>query len=63
MRKALILLALAAPLLASPALFEPLWSLLTADAGCIADPLGGCAPPPQTDAGCGADPLGCPEGS
>jgi hypothetical protein len=60
MRKTLIALALAAPFLASPALFEPLWSLLTADVGCILDPLGGCtpAPPPQTDSGCILDPWG-----
>jgi hypothetical protein len=65
MRKALIALALAATLLASPALFDPLWSLLTADAGCIGDPLGGCAPTttPQTDEGCILDPYGCPKGS
>jgi len=56
------------------ALATRLWSLLTGlwvpapppqtDAGCAADPNGGClpgqtpTPPPQTDAGCAIDPSG-----
>lgn len=63
MRRTLIALALAVPLISQPALFDSLWSLLSAvwaesapDEGCIADPSGGCAP--RLDEGCIADPNG-----
>ncbi|HWN43407.1 MAG TPA: hypothetical protein VNW71_14360 [Thermoanaerobaculia bacterium] len=63
MRRSLIALALAVPLISQPALFESFWDLLSAvwaesspDAGCGADPSGICAP--NLDEGCGADPDG-----
>jgi hypothetical protein len=51
-------------------LLDVVWSFLASlwdAAGCMPDPLGGCAlgegpPPPTTDEGCRLDPLGCPEG-
>jgi hypothetical protein len=72
MRRMLLLVAVTAPLLGSPQLFDPLWALVstlwngsTVDAGCGFDPYGSCrtAPQPQPDAGCGWDPFGCPQGS
>lgn len=71
MRQTLIAVTLTAALLAGrPALLDQIWALLasfwsesTSDAGCGADPNGGCKPAPQlqSDAGCGADPNGCPK--
>ena len=67
MRRSLLALALAVPLISQPALFDSFWNLLTAvwgesspDGGCVADPDGRCAPAPrpQSDAGCIADPNG-----
>lgn len=72
MRKAFLALALAGSLFTQPTVVETVWSFLTtiwsessSDAGCGADPNGGCFPVPQpeSDAGCGADPNGCPEDS
>ncbi len=71
MRRALLIVAIAASLLnpgVSSSLVDSLWSLLSSasaavDAGCIGDPSGGCQPAPQTDEGCIADPSGCPKGS
>lgn len=69
MRRSLLALALAVPLISQPALLDSFWSLLSAvwaessaDAGCIADPSGRCAPAPQpqADEGCIADPNGGP---
>lgn len=63
MRRFLVAVALTTSL-TQPAFFEPLWAFLSSvwsgastDAGCGADPWGGCAPE-QPDAGCGMDPNG-----
>ncbi|HEX5719410.1 MAG TPA: hypothetical protein VF179_24835 [Thermoanaerobaculia bacterium] len=63
MRRSLIVLALAVPLISQPALFDSFWNLLSAvwagssaDEGCGADPSGICAA--GLDAGCIADPDG-----
>lgn len=59
MRRSLLALALAVPLISQPVLFDPFWNLLSAiweDEGCIGDPSGGCAP--SLDEGCIADPDG-----
>jgi hypothetical protein len=65
MRRSLLALALAVPLLSQPALVDTFWTLLSGvweNAGCGADPDGRCAtiPQPQVDEGCGADPDGRP---
>jgi hypothetical protein len=66
MRRSLLALALAVPLLSQPALVDTFWTLLSevwGDEGCGADPSGRCAATPQleVDAGCGADPSGGPK--
>lgn len=68
MRKALIVLTLAAALASGGSAFlDHAWSLLTSvwstscsDAGLGMDPNGGCRPAPQSDAGLGMDPSGTP---
>ncbi|MFL6200108.1 MAG: hypothetical protein ACJ76J_13090 [Thermoanaerobaculia bacterium] len=67
MRKALIVVALAAALAGGrPSLLGQAWSLLTsiwgessAEGGCASQP-GGCVVTPQTDEGFGMDPNGKP---
>ncbi len=69
MRRALLVVAIAASFLTNPgassSLADSLWSLLSsvwaaADAGCGMDPSGSCQPSPglQLDEGCIADPSG-----
>lgn len=68
MRKALVVLALAASLASGgPNLLDHAWSLLTSvwgtacsDAGLIMDPNGGCRTAPQADEGLIMDPDGKP---
>jgi hypothetical protein len=68
MRRMLIALAVAGPLMAGPSgLFDTVWTVLSSiweessEIGCGLDP-DGC-PKPQSDIGCGLDPDGCPKGS
>lgn len=68
MRKALVVLTLAATLAAGrPAALSQVWTLLTSiwsEAGCRMDPDGKCLPETQTTAGCRMDPSGgCVPGS
>lgn len=67
MRKALVVLTLAAALAAGrPTSLSQVWTLLTSiwsEEGCRMDPDGKCLPAPQTDEGCRMDPDGCPKES
>lgn len=62
MRKALVVLTLAAALAAGrPASLSQVWTLLTSiwsEEGCGMDPSGRCALAPQSDEGCIMDPSG-----
>ncbi len=67
MHRTAVAFVLAASILTSPSLFDPLWNLLsslwshsTTESGCRIDPLGHCLPgtEPAADTGCGWDPYG-----